>query len=140
MNEILKNKFKISSPVLRQLIIYGTVALIPTSVDFLLLYVLTELIGVYYLCSVALAFSVGVFTSYLSQKKLTFKNESQQYFSQFSFFCGVSLVGLILNILIVFSVVEFLNAWYLLGKILATLLVLVWNFSVHKYFTFKKFQ
>ena len=140
MNEILENKIGIKSPLLRQLIIYGFVALIPATVDFSLMYSLTEFAGFYYINSLVVAFVIGVLVSYVSQKNLTFKNGSKKYAPQFSVFCGISLVGLLMNIGIVFSLVEFCGLWYILGKVISTGVVLIWNFSAHRYITFEKFQ
>jgi len=140
VNEILKNKIGIKSPLIRQLIIYSFVALIPTVADFSLLYFLTEFAGFYYLHSLIVAFVVGVWVSYVSQKNLTFKNDSKKYAPQFSVFCGISLIGLLMNTVIVFSLVEFCGLWYIFGKIISTGVVLIWNFSAHRHITFEKFQ
>ena len=140
MNEILENKLGIKSSIARQFIIYGMVALIPTVVDFSLLYLLTEFAGLYYLFSLVIAFVIALFFSYFFQKKFTFKNGSQRYAPQFSFFCLISLVGLLINAGIVFGVVEFFGLWYMFGKVVATGVSYIWNFSAHKYITFSKFQ
>ena len=140
MNEILENKIGIKSPLVRQLIVYSFVALIPTTVDFSLVYLLTEFAGLYYINSLIIGFMVGTLVSYIAQKRLTFRNGSNKYAPQFSIFCGVSLVGLLMNTVIVFSLVEFCGLWYILGKVVSTGVVLIWNFSAHRYITFEKFQ
>lgn len=137
MNDILENRFGIKSLIARQFIIYGMVALIPTAVDFSLLYFLTEFAGVYYLLSLTIAFSIAAIVSYFAQKRLTFKNGSQRYAPQFSVFCLISLVGLLINAGIVFGAVEFFGLWYMFGKVVATGVSYIWNFSAHKYITFR---
>jgi len=139
MNEILENRFGIKSLIARQFIIYGMVALIPATVDFSLMYFLTEFVGVYYMFSLVIAFIIALFVSYFSQKKLTFRNGSQKYMSQVSVFCLISLVGLLIHIGIVFGMVEYLGLWYMSGKVIATAIAYVWNFLAHKYVTFEKF-
>jgi len=140
MNKILENKFGIKSSIIRQFIIYGTVALIPTTVDFSLLYLLTEFAGFHYLSSLVFAFIVALFFSYFFQKKFTFKNGCQKYAPQFSVFCLVSFVGLLINAGIVFSVVEVFGLWYMFGKVIATGVSFIWNFSAHKCITFQRFR
>jgi len=140
MDKILENEFGIKSPLIRQLIVYSFVALIPTAVDFSLVYLLTEFVGLFYINSLVIGFMVGMLVSYIAQKKLTFRNGSNKYAPQFSVFCGVSLVGLLMNMVIVFSLVEFCGLWYLFGKVVSTVVVLAWNFSAHRYITFEKFQ
>ncbi len=140
MNEILENSFGIKSLVVRQFIIYGLVALIPTSFDFSLMYLLTEFVGVYYMYSLVIAFVIASVVSYISQKKLTFKNESKKYTNQLFIFFLISLVGLLINVGIVFGAVECLGLWYIFGKVVATVVTYVWNFFAHKQITFKKFE
>ena len=139
MYNILENVIGIKSLLWRQFIVYGVVALIPTAVDFALLYFLTEFIGFYYMHSLVIAFASALFVSYLSQKNLTFKNGCKKYAPQFSVFCLISLVALSLNALIVFGLTEYLGLWYMFGKVVATALVYIGNFLAHKYVTFEKF-
>ncbi|MEA2112785.1 MAG: GtrA family protein [Patescibacteria group bacterium] len=140
MNEILENNLGIKSLVVRQFIIYGLVALIPTFVDFSLIYLLTEFMGVYYMYSLVIAFVIASVVSYLSQKRFTFRNESKKYANQLVIFFSISLVGLLINAGIVFGTVECLGLWYIFGKIAATAVTYVWNFFAHKQITFKKFE
>jgi len=137
MNEILEKYFKIKSLVIKQFILYGMVALIPTAVDFILIFSLTELIGLYYMLSLVIAFVVAMIVSYLVQKSLTFRDESARNLKQFFCFCLVGLGGLILNMIIVFSLVEYLGFWYLLGKVVAVTITYFWSFGMNKQFTFK---
>ena len=137
MNEILENKFGIKSLIVRQFIIYGVVALIPTVVDFSLMYFLTEFAGLYYMLSLVIAFVIALVVSYFAQKRFTFRNGSQKYVPQFSVFCLISLVGLVVNAGIVFGTVECLGLWYMFGKVVATGVSYIWNFFAHKYITFR---
>ncbi len=139
MNNILETRLGIKSPVVRQFIIYGMVALIPTAVDFGLIYFLTEFVGLYYMFSLVIAFIIGSIVSYFAQKKLTFQDGSQKYLAQFSFFCLTNLGGLVINAGIVFGVVEYLGGWYLLGKVIASAVTYLWSFGVNRQITFKKF-
>ncbi len=140
MDKILENKIGIKSPVIRQFIIYGFVALIPTVVDFSLFYILIEFAGFYYMASLVFAFMIGILVSYISQKNLTFKNSSKKYAPQFSIFCLISLVGLLISAVVVFGTVEYFGLWYIFGKVIATIGTYFWNFFAHRYVTFKKFQ
>lgn len=140
MDKILENTFKIKSIFWRQSIIYGMVASIPAVVDFSSVYFLTEFGGIYYINSVAIAFAIALFINYFFQKNLTFKNGSKKYIPQLSVFCLISLVGLALSIVVVFSAVEYFGLWYMFGKAIAMAMTYVWNFSANRYITFGKFQ
>ena len=140
MDKILKNTFKIKSFVFRQFIIYGFVALIPTAVDFFLLYFLTEILGIFYMVSLVAAFILSSVVSYISHKKITFRNESQKYIAQFSNLFVISLGGLAINMGVVFGLVEFFGLWYIFAKVVAAMITYFWSFTVNRQVTFKKFQ
>jgi dolichol-phosphate mannosyltransferase len=140
MDKILKNTFKIESFVLRQFIVYGFIALIPTVVDFLLLYFLTEILGIFYMVSLIAAFVLSSVVSYISHKKITFRNESQRYIVQFSNFFLISLGGLAINMGVVFGLVEFFGLWYIFAKVVAATITYFWSFTINRQVTFKKFQ
>lgn len=140
MFDILENTFKIQSLILRQFIVYGFVALIPTVVDFGLVYVLTEYFYIYYIYSVIVGFLVALGVSYFVQKNITFKNQSRVYIPQFSIFATVSLGALFLNIIFVSILVEYFGFWYMFAKTIAQTIIYLWSFGANRFVTFEKFQ
>ncbi|MBU4536863.1 GtrA family protein [Patescibacteria group bacterium] len=139
MYNFLENTLGIKSLILKQFIVYALVAFIPTIIDFVILYLLTELVGLYYVYSFIIAFFIGLLVSYISHKTLTFKNSSDKYASQFSVFCFFGIIAMGVNLGIVFLLVELFAIWYVIAKIIAIIIVLGLNFLVHKNITFKFF-
>lgn len=51
-------------------------------------------------------------------------------------FISVASIGLLLNSLILGLAVNYFNLYYLLAQVIATGLVLIWNFAAHRAWTF----
>ena len=106
-------------------------------IDFSVLYSLKEFAGVHYLLATLLAFLVASVFNFLGQKTLTFKNKQSNYGFQASSFLLVGLVGMGINLLVVFVFVRALGLWYMFGKIVAVGIAFIWNFFANKFITFK---
>lgn len=111
-----------------------------TLVDLCLLYSLTELLHIWYFHSAAFAYFIGMVTNYSLNKYLNFRNRSKQIISQFGLFAIVALVGLGLNQLILYLLVEFAKLWYVYAKFIAIFIVMFWSFYGHKRLTFRVFK
>lgn len=105
-------------------------------VDFSLLYFLTDIAGIWYLWSATLSFVIAAFVNYLFQKLWTFKSKDKKAVKQFAAFLAVQIVGLFINNTVIYVLVDQFNAHYLLAKIAATAIVLIWNFWASKKFVF----
>jgi len=75
-------------------------------------------------------------TNYGFNKYFTFENRSRRIAQQFGLFIFVALIGLALNQLIIWSLVEFFGIWYILAKIISIFVVMLWSFFGHKKITF----
>ena len=116
---------------------YVIFAGIATLVDLSLLYSLTEFGNVWYFHSAIIGYSAGMIVNYVLNKYFNFKNYSKRIVSQFGIFTAVAMVGLGLNQLIIYLLVEFADVWYMAAKIIAIGIVMFWSFFGHKQLTFK---
>lgn len=123
---------------LKQFLKFCIVGTVGTAIDFSLLYLLVEFAHVWYLLAATISFIVAVINNYIFNKFWTFKDRDKDFLRQFGRFLVVSIIGLGLNVLILYVLVEFAGMWYILAKVLATGVVLIWNFFANKYWTFKK--
>jgi len=123
---------------LKQFLKFCVVGTVGTAIDFSLLYLLVEFAHVWYLLAATISFIVAVINNYIFNKFWTFKDRDKDFLRQFGRFLVVSIIGLGLNVLILYVLVEFAGMWYILAKVLATGVVLIWNFFANKYWTFKK--
>ena len=111
-----------------------------TLVDLALLYSLTEFFHFWYLYSAVFAYFMGMVTNYFLNKYFNYKNKSKQIVMQFGLFAIVALVGLGINQLVLYSLVEFAKFWYMSAKVVAILIGLIWSFYGHKKLTFSIFR
>lgn len=80
---------------------------------------------------------VGASVNYLLNYHWTFQSKKKHRETMIKFYT-VASSGLILNAIIMALTVELLNIYYLFSQLLATIIVLFWNFLANKIWTFKQ--
>jgi putative flippase GtrA len=100
---------------------------------------LTEYLDFHYLLSAGIAFTLGLVTNYLISIRWVFatRNFSNRKL-EFIMFMVIGLVGLGLNELFIWIFTDLFAIYYLLSKILTTILVYLWNFFARKMILFNK--
>ena len=113
---------------------YLVVGGICTIVDMVLLYILAEYIGLFYVLAAAISFTTGVALNYFlctgwifEESKI--KNKGVEILMYFV----ISIIGLLINIVGIWLLTNFLSQHFMLSKFLATALTLIWNFCSRKY-------
>ncbi len=129
-------KFK---PKTRKLLIqifkFGIVGGTAFVIDFVFLYVFREFCHFPVLVSNTLSFCISVIYNYIASVKWVFDvNKEKDAKKQFVIFIVFSVIGLILNNVIMWITVDFLSIYYLLAKIIATIIVMIFNFVTRKIF------
>ena len=121
---------------------FGVVGAIAFVIDYGLLALLTEAFGVNYLVSATISFTVSVIFNYVASMRYVFTHkEDMSRRREFIIFVVLSVIGLGINNVLMWAGVE-LIAWpgwiaehaYLIVKIFATAVVMVWNFVTRKIF------
>ena len=115
--------------LIAQLMKFGVVGVIAFIIDYGLLALLTEAFGVNYLVSATISFTVSVVFSYVFRHK-----EGMSRRREFVIFVVLSVIGLGINNACMWAGVELLSVHYLITKIFATAVVMVWNFVTRKIF------
>ncbi len=122
----------------RQFVKFGIVGISSTIIDWGIYLLLTRLTAIFYLDAKVISFLVSVINSYIWNRRWTFRSKDPAKFHQFSKFLAVAGIGLALNALIMYIVVSKLNLHDIIGLILASAIVMFWNFIINKYWTFKE--
>ena len=121
--------------LIAQFMKFGVVGVIAFVIDYGLLALLTEVFGVNYLVSATISFTVSVIFNYLASMRYVFTHkEDMSRRREFVIFVVLSVIGLIINNLCMWTGVELLGIHYLITKIVATAIVMIWNFVTRKIF------
>lgn len=113
------------------------IGFITTCTDISLLWILTEIGGIWYLGSAALSYCSSALFSYGLNKLFNFHNTSQAYVRQASAFLVIAASSLGLNLLIISAGVELFSLNYLTAKIFATGIAFFWNYLGQSTVTFR---
>lgn len=121
--------------LIAQIMKFGVVGVIAFCIDYGLLALLTEVFGLNYLVSATISFTVSVIFNYLASMRYVFTHkEDMSRRREFVVFVVLSVIGLLINNLCMWAGVEALHIHYLITKIGATAIVMVWNFVTRKIF------
>jgi putative flippase GtrA len=128
-----------TNSTLLQLFRYTFVGGVAFIADFGTLYILTEYFKIHYLISAGIAFILGLLINYFLSVKWVFNSRAMKNrMLEFLLFTLIGLIGLGLNELFLWILTDILLIYYLLSKIITTIIVYFWNFFARKFLLFKK--
>lgn len=123
--------------IIVQIIRYGFVGGTSFLVDFGLLYFLTEFLNLFYLFSTSISFTVGLMVNYSISVLWVFTTSRfLNKFHEILIFSIIGLIGLGMNLIIMWFCTELLSIYYLISKIISTVIVFFWNFFAKKFILF----
>ncbi len=137
-----------TSQELRRILRFAIVGVSGTLLDFTLLVLCKELLGLATLLANPLAFVAGVINNFLLNRTWTYpESRSRSVWSQLGQFIVVSLGGVLLNTGLVLlleqplgTLLHMPDSGYLPAKIIATGIVFFWNFYANRRWTFGDVQ
>lgn len=124
--------------LINQLFKFGIVGFIAFLIDYSLLYILTDIVGINYLISSTISFIISLIFNYIASIKFVFDVGHKQTAKDVVIFVVLSTIGLGINEIIMFIGVDKLEFNYMIIKIAATAIVMVYNFITRKIFVEKK--
>lgn len=98
------------------------------------LFVFTDIFGIHYIISNILGFILGLITNYLLSKMFIFTNENgMNKRKEFISYAIIGIIGLGVDTLFMLICTSGLGIYYLLSKIISTIITFIWNFGARKF-------
>ncbi len=125
----MKNK------LIKQIIRFIIVGGIATIIDYIVFFLLHDYLRVNTLISNIISFTVSVIYNYIASINWVFEvNTNLDKKKQFIVYIILSIIGLVINTGIVYLCVDILKMFSLIGKMIATTIVMTYNFITRKMF------
>lgn len=121
--------------LVNKIIRFSIVGGIATLIDFVCLYIFKEFLNIDVILANTLSFIISVTYNYIASITWVFDtNKNKNKKIQFILFIIFSIVGLIINNIILYILTDKLNIYYLISKAVVTLIVMIFNFITRKKF------
>ncbi len=123
----------------KDLFLYLIVGVIATLTEWIIFYCFENMLpAVHYNIATSIAYVISTFVNWLAGRLIVFKESNQSVFKELVKIYLTSIVGLLLNLAIMYVCVDLLTLDSMLSKIIATGIVFFFNFLVRKLFIYKK--
>lgn len=120
--------------LIKQIIRFAIVGFIATIIDYALLYILTEYFHIYYLISSVISFTSSLIVNYILSVIWVFDVKNKKANQKILLFVILSIIGLIINQIILYTLSDLLNIYYMISKLISTIIVMIYNFITRKKF------
>lgn len=115
-----------------QIVKFGIVGFLCFFIDYGIMVFLTEIININYLISSGISFTISVIVNYVLSLTFVFETKQNNRLREFLFFVVLSTIGLGINQVLMWLCVDILGIFYMISKIGATAVVMVYNFITRK--------
>lgn len=132
----MKEQVTMKKNNLKEFLLYLIVGGIATVCEWAIFFVLDK-VYVHYTLATIIAYILSTFINWLAGRILVFKENRQSVAKELLGIYIASIVGLLLNLVIMWALVDLLTAPEMISKMVATALVFVYNFLVRKLVIYK---
>ncbi len=132
------NKHKVTSSIRKQAILFLFAGGICFIADFSILVFFVEILKINVIIANCISVLVTILISYILNIKFIFQNGKYGFKKEVSLFFIFSGISFLLDVFFLYVLIEYLMLWYILAKIIDSLVVALFNFSTRKWFIFSK--
>jgi putative flippase GtrA len=125
------------SGLIRKFVAFSLVGTIATIIQYIVLIALVQLGGVDPVFASSVGFVTSSAVNYLLNYRVIFRSR-KAHFDSGTKFLIISLLGLGLNTLTMYAGAQILGVHYFLTQLIATAMVLLWNFSGNYLWSFRE--
>ena len=122
----------------KEVISYLIFGVLTTVVNIVVYYVFNTWLQVNYLVSNAIAWIASVLFAYITNRKYVFESKNTSMFNELVKFIGARLSTGIMDMILMWLLVDILSMNSMVSKIVVNVLVIVLNYVLSKVFVFKK--
>ena len=120
----------------RNLILYGVIGCCSSTLDFLLYSLFVSVFGWHYLLSNCISVLAGITTSFTLNRNYNFKVKDKTR-QRFAVFLSIGLCGMMISNILLYLCIDILHWNKIVSKLLSIILVVIFQFILNKYITFK---
>lgn len=124
-------------PAERRFLKYSVVGVSTFIFDLLLLFVLTDYLGINYVVAAGGAFVVAVSINYVVSRKYVFRGTERGVHSGYGYFLAIALIGLLFVMGSMYILVEVLTLHYLFSRVCIAGITGMFNYLTNLYLNFK---
>lgn len=124
LKEFLRNNWK-------YLCKYVSSGVLSVGIDYAVLFILTEWVGLYYLYSVTVSYFSGFLTNFLLNKYWTFQKSEDTSVQMFKY-ASLAGVNYLLTLGIMYLLTSMFGINYLISRGVVLALITCWNFLLYK--------
>lgn len=115
--------------MIKKIVSFGLVGIVATAIEYILLIILKEVFDIDVLIGSGIAFTVSLcFNYYLSIKYVFVDKKEMSKLKEMSGFFVTAIIGLLINQIVMYVLVDLVSLYYLISKVVATTVVMLWNF------------
>jgi putative flippase GtrA len=115
---------------------FSLVGLSGVFVDFGVTFLCKETFRIQKYVANSLGFILAATSNYMMNRIWTFQSTNPNIMMEFSRFFIIALIGLLMNLLIIWAMTGKFKVNFYISKLVATLVVTLWNFLINAYYTF----
>ena len=105
-------------------------------VDFGMTFFCKEVLKIQKYLANTFGFTLAATTNYIMNRLWTFQSTNPNVVLEFTRFFFIALIGLCINLLIIWAMNGKFKVNFYVSKLLATVVVTLWNFLINAYYTF----
>lgn len=105
-------------------------------VDFGITFISKEFLKIQKYVANSCGFVMAASSNYLMNRIWTFHSTNPNVALEFTRFFIIALIGLLINLLIIWALTGKFKVNFYLSKLVATIVVTLWNFLINAYYTF----
>jgi len=122
--------------IIYKLIKFCIVGFSGMTIDFGITWLLKEKVKINKYIANSTGFILAASSNYFFNRFWTFNSQNSHIITEYLSFFGISIIGLLINNLIIYLFSEKLKLNFYLSKLIAVFIVTLWNFGMNYIFTF----